>query len=66
MSRKQSTSKRERLRTPTSRQYAKRNKRSEFKEMDEVGRSQAADRRRKAKTITKAGYGDQRDHRRTR
>ena len=41
--------------------YAKRGARGQFKEMDEKGRSLAADRRRRAKTRTKSGYGDRGD-----
>jgi hypothetical protein len=44
-----------------SKSYAKRTTRGRFKEMDEVGRSQSADRRRKAKKKTKSGFGDQGD-----
>lgn len=65
MAKKQSTSKRERLKTPTSTQYAKRTTKGRFKELDEVGRSQTADRRTRAKKTTKAGYGDQGDRKRS-
>ena len=41
--------------------YAKRTARGRFKQMDEKGRSLNADRRRKAKTKTKSGYGDRGD-----
>lgn len=41
--------------------YAKRDKDGQFSEMDERGRSLAADRRRSAKTTVKSGYGDQGD-----
>ena len=41
--------------------YAKRTARGRFKEMDEKGRSLKADRRRKAKTTVKSGYGDRGD-----
>lgn len=41
--------------------YAKRTARGRFKEIDEKGRSLAADRRTKAKTKTKSGYGDRGD-----
>jgi hypothetical protein len=44
--------------------YARRNPKGEFKEMDDVGRSLAADRRTKAKTVTKSGQGDKGDRRR--
>ena len=63
---KRSTTKRERLKTPTSTQFAKRSRKGRFSEMDEVGRSQAADRRQEAKTAVKAGYGDQGDRRSSR
>jgi hypothetical protein len=63
---KKSTSKRERLKTPTSSQYAKRTSTGRFKEMDEVGRSQTADRRKRAKKTVKSGYGDQGDQRKKR
>ena len=41
--------------------YARRNPKGEFKEMDDVGRSLATDRRTSAKTASKAGHGDQGD-----
>jgi hypothetical protein len=41
--------------------YAKRTDTGEFTELDDVGRSQKADRRVKAKTVAKAGFGDQGD-----
>lgn len=41
--------------------YAKRDKDGEFSEMDERGRSLAADRRKSAKSAVKSGYGDQGD-----
>jgi hypothetical protein len=43
--------------------YAKRAPDGEFTELDDVGRSQQADRRVKAKTAAKAGFGDQCDRR---
>jgi hypothetical protein len=52
---------RELLVTPTMKAFAKRNKEGEFTEMDDVGRSLSADRRRVAKTTVKAGFGDQGD-----
>jgi hypothetical protein len=58
---KRSTQKRERLSTKTTSFFAKRSTGGRFKEMDEVGRSQKADRPRKAKKKTKSGYGDQGD-----
>jgi hypothetical protein len=58
---KRSSSKRELIDTGTDKRYVKRDAQGQFKESDDVGRSLAADRRRKAKTTTKSGYGDQGD-----
>ena len=58
-----SSSKRELIDTGRNKMYAKRGARGRFKEMDDVGRSLSADRRRKAKTTAKAGHGDQGDGR---
>ena len=44
--------------------YAKRTERGRFKEMDDVGRSQKADKPRKAKKSVRSGFGDQGDVRR--
>jgi hypothetical protein len=63
-SRKRSTSKRETLKTRNASFFAKRTAKGRFKEMDERGRSLAADRRRKAKRTVKSGHGDQGDRRR--
>lgn len=41
--------------------YARRDKEGQFSEMDEKGRSLAADRRTKAKTVVKKGDGDRGD-----
>lgn len=57
--------KRELIDTGTNRLYVRRNARgTSFKEADDVGRSLSADRRRKAKTVTKRGQGDKGDRRR--
>jgi hypothetical protein len=55
--------KRDLVRRPKASSYAKRTARGRFKEMDDVGRSQKADKRRKAKTTVRSGYGDQGDER---
>jgi len=55
------TGKRELINTGRDKRYVKRNEDGTFKESDDVGRSLAADRRRKAKMTVKAGYGDQGD-----
>jgi len=44
--------------------YAKRDQEGQFSEMDERGRSLAADRRKPAKTKVASGYGDQGDQQR--
>ena len=69
-SRKRASSKRARpaakrdlVRRPKAGAYAKRTARGRFKEMDDVGRSQTADKPRKAKKTVRSGYGDQGDER---
>lgn len=56
--------KRELIDTGNNKLYVRRNKRGEFDEVDDVGRSLAADRRRKAKTVAKRGQGDKGDRKR--
>ena len=46
--------------------YVRRDEEGKFKESDDVGRSQKADRRKKAKKSVKSGYGDQGDQKRKR
>jgi hypothetical protein len=58
---KRSSSKRELIDTGRNKVFAKRDAKKQFKEIDDVGRSLAADRRRSAKTAVKSGYGDQGD-----
>jgi hypothetical protein len=55
--------KRELIDTGTDKRYVRRNPRGRFKESDDVGRSLAADRRKKAKTVAKRGQGDKGDRR---
>ena len=62
---KRSTSKRELIDTGRNKMFAKRHAKGQFKEMDDVGRSSTADRRKTAKTIVKSGHGDQGDRQRT-
>ena len=57
------TSKRELIDTGTDKRYVRRDEQGRFKESDDVGRSLSQDRRRKAKTISKAGQGDKADRR---
>jgi hypothetical protein len=44
--------------------YVRPDSAGKFKESDDVGRSLAADRRKKAKTVTKKGEGDRGDAKR--
>ena len=53
--------KRDLVRRPKAGSYAKRTVRGRFKEMDDVSRSQKADKPRKAKRAVRSGYGDQGD-----
>jgi hypothetical protein len=54
-------SKRELIDTGTDKRYVRRAKQGQFKESDDVGRSLAADRRKKAKTVVRPGQGDKGD-----
>jgi hypothetical protein len=55
--------KRELLKAPSATFFGRRTAKGRFKEMDERGRSLAGDRRRKATTKAKPGYGDWGDRR---
>jgi hypothetical protein len=55
--------KRELLKSRSGTFFARRKSKGRFKEMDEQGRSLAADRRRKAKRRTTSGQGDRGDRR---
>ena len=61
-----SSQKRTRVTPRSDARYVKRTSTGRFKESDDVGRSQKADRARKAKTSVKSGYGDQGDRRKKR
>lgn len=61
---KRKTAKRELINTGSDKRYVRRNARGKFKESDDVGRSLAKDRPRKAKTRAKKGQGDRGDRRR--
>jgi hypothetical protein len=60
---KRGSGKRELLKSRNATFFARRTGSGRFKDMDERGRSLTADRRRKAKTRTKSGYGDKGDRR---
>jgi hypothetical protein len=47
--------------TPGDKRYVRRDSEGKFKEVDDVGRSLSADRKRKAKTVAKPGQGDRGD-----
>ena len=59
-----SSGKRELINTGTDKRYVRRDKAGQFKESDDQGKSLAADRRKKAKTVSKAGQGDRGDRKR--
>jgi len=46
---------------PGDKRYVRRDAQGRFKEVDDVGRSSAADQRRKAKNTAKKGQGDRGD-----
>jgi hypothetical protein len=58
----QEASKRELIDNGSDKRYVRRDEQGQFKESDDVGRSLAQDRRRKAKTVAKSGQGDKGDH----
>jgi hypothetical protein len=55
------TGKRELIDTGRDKRYVRRDAQGRFKESDDVGRSLSQDRKRKAKTVAEAGYGDRGD-----
>jgi len=57
--------KRELINTGTDKRFVRRSKNGTFKESDDVGKSLAADRRKKAKTRAKSGQGDKGDRKKT-
>jgi len=62
---RKSAAKRELIDTGTNKLFVRRNARgTSFKEVEDVGRSLTADRRRKARTDAKPGQGDKGDRRR--
>jgi hypothetical protein len=63
--RKKAAAKRQLIDTGSNKLYVRRNKRgTSFKEVEDVGRSLAQDRRRRAKKVAKPGQGDKGDRRR--
>ena len=60
---KKKASRRELIAPRGSKRYIRRDPRGRIKESNDVGRSLAQDRRRKAKTVAKSGQGDRGDRR---
>jgi hypothetical protein len=58
---KRRASKRQLINTGTDKRYVRRNQSGQFKESDDVSRSLAQDRQRRAKTRSKPGQGDKGD-----
>jgi hypothetical protein len=65
MAKRSGSAKRERMTPKGDARFVKRNAKGRIKESDDVGRSQKADKRQKAKTKVKPGYGDKGDQKRT-
>jgi hypothetical protein len=61
---RKAAAKRELIAPRGDKRYVRREAKGRIKESDDVGRSLSADRRRKAKTVAKAGQGDRGDRRR--
>jgi hypothetical protein len=66
VAKKRGSSKRTRVSPRGDARFVKRTAKGRFSESDDVGRSQKADRRKKAKKKVKPGHGDQGDQRRRR
>jgi hypothetical protein len=62
--RRRPAAKRELIDTGRQKRFVRRDGKGKFNEVDDVGRSLAQDRRRKAKTVVKAGQGDKGDQKR--
>lgn len=60
-SKRRPAAKRELIDTGTDKRYVRRDDKGQFHESDDVGRSLAQDRRRKATTVAKSGEGDKGD-----
>jgi hypothetical protein len=58
---KRGSGKRELIDTGRDKRYVRRDGQGQFKESDDVGRSLSMDRKRKSKTVAKAGQGDKGD-----
>jgi hypothetical protein len=61
---RRTSAKRELIDTGRDKRYVRRDRTGQFHESDDQGRSLTQDRKRKAKTVVKAGHGDKGDRRR--
>ena len=61
---RKSAAKRELINTGSDKRFVRRGAGGQFKESDDVGKSLSADRRQKAKTVSKSGQGDRGDRKR--
>ena len=61
MAKRKTASRRELINTGSDKRYVRRSSSGRFGESDDVGRSLAQDRKRKAKTTAKRGHGDKGD-----
>jgi hypothetical protein len=64
MGAKRKATKRELIDTGRDKRYVRRDQQGQFKESDDVGKSLAQDRKRKAKKSAKSGQGDTGDRKR--
>ena len=60
-SKRRTAARRELIDTGNDKRYVRRSENGRFNEIDNVGRSLSQDRKRKAKTVVKAGQGDKGD-----
>lgn len=65
MGTKRASGKRELIKPNGDARYVRRDAKGRIKESDDVGRSLAADRRTKSKTVAKSGQGDRGDQKRS-
>jgi hypothetical protein len=64
VAKKKAAAKRELIDTGTDKRFVRRKKTGQFKESDDSGKSLSADRRKKAKKVSKPGQGDKGDRKR--
>lgn len=64
MAAKRGSGKRELVEPNSDKRFVRRDAKGQFTESDDVGRSLSQDRKKKAKTPAKSGYGDRGDRKR--